>query len=102
MQAVSNKKKYLAAPDASFDISIHSDSFAAQDYQSLEQLQSHFNTGRITKYPGASLGLLIKQYQKPFLEQAEELLLVHRTAIASYENQSRYAIARLLDRNLVK
>ena len=100
--AVIKKHKNLAAPDASFDIRIHSDSFAAQDYQFLLQLQSHLNTGGIAKYPDAPLDLLLKKFQRLFFEQAEELVLVRRTAMASYENQSRYAIARLLDRSLVK
>lgn len=100
--AVSKKKKYFVVPDAAFDIRVHSDSFAAQDYRFLLQLQSYLNAGGIVKYPSDPLNLLIKQYQKLFFVRAEELLSVRRAAMASYESQSRYAIARLLDRSLIK
>ena len=100
--AISEKKYSLAVSDVLFNIRMHSDSFAVKDYQFLLELQRHLNTGGMAKYPGAPIDLLIKQYQKLFFEQAEELLLVRSAAMASYKSQNRYAMARLLDRSLIK
>jgi hypothetical protein len=99
LMAIKANQNPLYIADVSFDISEQIASYSALDYRFLVDLKTYLGSGGTSLFPTEPLSLLIKQHEALLIEQMGGVLNARRNALASYESQSRYAIARLLDRS---